>query len=106
MEGLANESRLSAHIQHISHVPHILHIPHIPHVPHVPHADTRAQGPHLLPSSRASGCASAAPLAPPALIAAALLASLALNLLLCTCLWRRRQRPPRATDSAERPKSD
>ena len=77
-----------------------------PHVPHVPHADTRAQGAHLLQSSRASGLAGAAPLAPPALIAAVLLASLALNLLLCTCLWRRRQRPPRATDSAERLKSD
>ena len=80
--------------------------PHVPHVPHVPHADTRAQGAHLLQSSHASGLAGAAPLAPPALIAAVLLASLALNLLLCTCLWRRRQRPPRATDSAERLKSD
>ena len=80
--------------------------PHVPHGPHGPHADTRAQGAHLLQSSRASGLAGAAPLAPPALIAAVLLASLALNLLLCTCLWRRRQRPPRATDSAERLKSD
>ena len=82
------------------------HVPHLPLVPLVPHADTRAQGAHLLQSSRASGLAGVAPLAPPALIGAALLASLALNLLLCTCLWRRRQRPPRATDSAERLKSD
>jgi hypothetical protein len=80
--------------------------PHLPHVPHAAISDSRAQGALLLESSRASGLAGAAPLAPPALIGAALLASLALNLLLCTCLWRRRQRPPRATDPAERLKSD
>ena len=63
---------------------------------------SRAQEARLLHSSHASGLASAALLLPPALIGAVLLASLALNLLLCTRLWRRRQRPPRATDSAER----
>ena len=78
------------------------HVPHVPHIPHAATADSRAQEARLLHSSHASGLASAALLLPPALIGAVLLASLALNLLLCTRLWRRRQRPPRATDSAER----
>ena len=76
--------------------------PHVPHIPHAATADSRAQEARLLHSSHASGLASAALLLPPALIGAVLLASLALNLLLCTRLWRPRQRPPRATDSAER----
>jgi len=79
-------------------VPHIPRIPHVPHVPHVPHAATTesaAQEARLFLGSRA-----------PALVSAALLASLALSLLLCTRLWRR-QRPPSAPSSAERrPKSD
>lgn len=76
--------------------------PHVPHIRHAATADSRAPEARLLHSSRASGLAGAALLLPPAVIGAVLLASLALNLLLCTRLWRPRQRPPRATDSAER----
>ena len=103
--GTASQSRVPSRSPASTVVPSPDAVPPPP-PPHAASADSQAQGARLPQSSRASVLAGVAPLVPPAVLGAALLASLALNLLLCVGLWRRRQRPPRAADAAERLKRD
>ena len=102
--GTASQSRVPSRSPASTVVPSPDAVP--PPPPHAASADSQAQGARFPPSSRASVLAGVAPLVPPAVLGAALLASLALNLLLCVGLWRRRQRPPRAAGAAERLKRD
>ena len=102
--GTASQSRVPSRSPASTVVPSPDAVP--PPPPHAASADSQAQGARFPQSSRASVLAGVEPLVPPAVLGAALLASLALNLLLCVGLWRRRQRPPRAAGAAERLKRD
>ena len=102
--GTASQSRVPSRSPASTVVPSPDAVP--PPPPHAASADSQAQGARSPQGSGASVLAGVAPLVPPAVLGAALLASLALNLLLCVGLWRRRQRPPRAADAAERLKRD